>query len=1082
VSIIPGPLFKSLAAHLSLPLWFLLIATSSDIMAKTRPYWNDIEVIRENVEPPRAWFTAYSRRDDALARNIDANEYFQSLNGLWKFNYSDTPAGRPEKFYRPKFDTGNWADIPVPSNWERHGFGYPIYVNVPYPFEIDEPNVPTEKNPVGSYRREFMVPENWKGRDIFLQFGAVSSAFYLWINGEYVGYSEGSKTPSEFDLTDFVRTGSNTVAVEVYRWSTGSYLEDQDFWSLSGIQRDVSLFARPQQRVRDFFVHSGLSNDYQDGEFGLDVELVNSARKTRDLVMSVQVLDGESAVFSEERKLALKRGITETSFSGIIKDVRPWSAEMPHQYSLVLQLANADGLTQEIIAQRIGFRTVEIVNGRFLVNGRPVKLKGVNLHEHHDLNGHVVDEATMLEDIRLMKAANLNAVRNSHYPQQARWYELTSEHGLYMVDEANIESHGYGYDHDKTLGNKPHWKPHHLDRTQRMLERSKNFPSVVIWSLGNEAGDGVNLGATYHWIKSRDLSRPVQYETEGDIDQVGERHSDFHSSMYWRYWDLEKYAQTHNDRPFILIEYAHSMGNSTGNLSDYWDVINRYDILAGGFIWDWVDQGLLEHDEDGAPYWTYGGDYGPADVPSSGNFNFNGIVFPDRRVQPAYWEVKRVYQYVDFDLLNENSGELEITNHYDFQSLDGFELQWELTEDGHETAFGTINHPALAAGESGTFHLWGSAPVKRAGAEYFLTVSLVSPEPRGLLPANHVYAMTQFALENTPHQEDQPASLEGELSLQESESELSVSGEGFSVAFSQASGLLSSLVLDGQELMLTPLTPNFWRAPTDNDFGNYMQDWASDWREASFKRRLESLQATSEENGRVVITANYAFSNNDGQPVARWESIFTINASGEIHVANGFEKEAGMPELPRVGMNVELIRSLDRVAWFGRGPFENYSDRKLAANVGLYENRVKNHYVPYMRPQENGYKTDVRWLRLHDGRSAGIQVRADDLVSFSVHHNRLEDFVPPAKIAITSEDGPGARDNEQRVNIHVNDIVPRDLVSLNIDYGQMGVGGDDSWGKRTLQKYSLNQKNYSYGFTVKLFDPLEKPTTERNSP
>jgi beta-galactosidase len=1062
----------------------LLLIGMPELMAKAekRPYWNDIEVIRENTEAPRAWFIPYPGREGALSRNLEGNDYFRSLNGTWKFHYSDSPEGRLANFYQQKFDTSDWTDIPVPSNWERHGFGYPIYVNVPYPFDIDEPNVPMEENPVGSYRREFEVPEHWDGRDIFMQFGAVSSAFYLWINGKYVGYSEGSKTPSEFDVTRFVESGINTVAVEVYRWSTGSYLEDQDFWSLSGIQRDVSLFARPQQRVRDYFVHSGLTNEFRDGEFSLDVELFNSARKARDLVLSVQVLDGESPVLSEKRELTLEPGITEASVSGIIENVSAWSAELPHQYSLILELSDADGVIQEAIAQRIGFRTVEIVNGRFLVNGQPVKLKGANLHEHHDVHGHVVDEATMLEDIRLMKAANLNAVRNSHYPQPERWYELTSEHGLYMIDEANIESHGYGYDHDKTLGNKPHWKLHHLDRTQRMLERSKNFPSVVIWSLGNEAGDGVNLGATYDWIKSRDLSRPVQYETEGDIEQVGERHSDFHSSMYWRYWDLEKYAQENNDRPFVLIEYAHSMGNSTGNLSDYWDVINRYDILAGGFIWDWVDQGLLEHDADGQPYWTYGGDYGPPDVPSSGNFNFNGVVFPDRSVQPAYWEVKRVYQYVDFGLSGADEGVLEVRNNYDFLSLEGFELQWDFKEDGREISFGTIGNLGIAAGETATFRLWQTPPPKQAGSEYHLNVRVVSPNARGLMPAGHVYAATQFEVNPSGQEEARPVLASGLLTVQNKGAELRVSGEGFSMAVSRESGLLSSLVLRGQELILTPLAPNFWRAPTDNDYGNYMQDWAADWREASGKHSLELVEVTEKESGEVVVTANYGFNNDAGQSIARWATVFTIHGSGEIHVANSFEKTEGMPVLPRIGMNVELVRSLENVSWFGRGPFENYSDRKLAADVGLYQNRVEDHYVAYMRPQENGYKTDVRWLRLHDGQSAGIQVKADDLLSFSVHHNRLQDFVPPVKIAITSEDGPSARDNEERVNIHVNDIVPRDLVSLNIDLGQMGVGGDDSWGKHTLQKYSLNRKNYNYGFTIKLFDPTEESAMDRNSP
>ncbi len=440
-----------------------------------------------------------------------------------------------------------WDTIAVPSNWERQGYGYPIYVNVPYPFEIDEPNVPTEDNPVGSYRRAFDVPESWAGQQVFVEFGAVSSAFYLWINGEYAGYSEGSKTPSEFNVTKFVETGENTIAVEVYRWSTGSYLEDQDFWSLSGIQRDVNLFARPNTRVRDFFVHAGLKNNYRDGEFELEIDLANDGDAV-DTNLTIEILDGNKVIHSDEAVVSMAVGESNHVFATTIENVRSWSAETPNLYTLTIRFGD------EVIEQEIGFRTAEIINGRFLINGKHVRLKGANLHEHHDVTGHVVDEETMLTDIRLMQGANLNAVRNSHYPQPERWYELTSEYELYMVDEANIESHGYGYDHDKTLGNKPHWMPHHLDRTQRMLERSKNFPAVVIWSLGNEAGDGVNLGATYDWIKSRDLSRPVQYETEGNIEDVGERHSDFYSSMYWRYWDLEQYAQTPNDRPFILIE------------------------------------------------------------------------------------------------------------------------------------------------------------------------------------------------------------------------------------------------------------------------------------------------------------------------------------------------------------------------------------------------------------------------------------------------------------------------------------------------------------------------------------------------
>ncbi|MBW1843975.1 MAG: beta-galactosidase, partial [Deltaproteobacteria bacterium] len=446
-------------------LTFLISCTTPPRTAGDRPAWNDINVIRENVESPRAHFVAYPNKEEAISRGSNPN--FQSLNGPWKFHYSDSPANRPAHFFESDFYYATWVNIPVPSNWEREGYGYPIYINVPYPFEPDEPNVPTEENPVGSYRRDFHVPKSWQGKDIFLQFGGVSSAFYLWINGQYVGYSEGSKTPSEFNITDHVSPGENTVAVEVYRWSTGSYLEDQDFWSLSGIQRDVNLYARPKQRIRDYFVHAGLTDEYRDGDFQLEIELANTSGAPAARTLSVEIMDGESTLYSEASSLEMDGPATTHSFSTTLLDVKAWSAEAPNLYTLVISLTDDSGAASEFISQRIGFRTSEITNGRFLINGRLVHLKGTNLHEHHHDTGHVLDEATMLEDIRLMKAANLNAVRTSHYPFPERFYELTSEHGLYVVDEANIESHGYGYDHDKTLGNKAHWMPHHLDRTRR---------------------------------------------------------------------------------------------------------------------------------------------------------------------------------------------------------------------------------------------------------------------------------------------------------------------------------------------------------------------------------------------------------------------------------------------------------------------------------------------------------------------------------------------------------------------------------------------------------------------------------------
>jgi beta-galactosidase len=596
-----------------------------------------------------------------------------------------------------------------------------------------------------------------------------------------------------------------------------------------------------------------------------------------------------------------------------------------------------------------------------------------------------------------------------------------------------------------------------------MLERSKNFPSVVIWSLGNEAGDGVNLGATYHWIKSRDLSRPVQYETEGNIEEVGERHSDFHSSMYWRHWDLAQYAQTHNDRPFVLIEYSHAMGNSSGNLRNYWDVINRHEVLAGGFIWDWVDQGLIEHDENGTPYWTYGGDYGPPDVPSRGNFNFNGLVLPDRRVQPAYWEVKRVYQHVEFKADSLVTGDITLHNNYDFTNLDEFELRWSVTGDGVVVQSGVIGNLDVAPDTVTTISVPYKAGRLARDKEHQLLLQLVGPEARGLMPAGHIYAEEQFQLSRPGNGTTRKP--RGETRVDESQTHTVLTGGPVAAGFDRTTGLLSSLQVSGKELLLAPLTPNFWRAPTDNDFGNYMPDWAAVWEQAGRNRKLEKFAISQTDGCCAAVEAIYSFATDEGNKVASWMATYTLSPDGSVHVSNSFERSPDLPVVPRIGMNVEVIRSLDQVEWFGRGPHENYSDRKESANVGRYRNTVADHYVPYMRPQENGYKTDVRWVALSD-QSTRLLVIADDVFCFGVSHNRMSDLIPPVKIAITSEDGEGARENRERVNMHVNDVVPRDLVSLDIDFGQMGVGGDDSWGKRTLQEYSLNKTSYEYGFTL----------------
>ena len=966
--------------------WALAISgLAVAIGAGAQPAWNDINVIRENAESPRAHFVGYPSQPAAVAGDRAANLWYRSLNGRWNFHYSPRPADRPAGFFQPDFDTIHWNEITVPSNWERAGYGYPIYVNIPYPFDVDEPNVPEDDNPVGSYRREFEVPASWLQRDVFIRFGAVSSAFYVWVNGRYVGYGEGSKTPTEFGLNDLIRAGRNVIAVEVYRWSTGSYLEDQDFWSLSGIQRDVELHARPKQRVRDFFVRAELDDHYENGALRLDLDLTNTGQP-RPVDVSIAVLDRGTPIHDATISVELSPGQTARSYATTLERVRPWSAENPYQYTLVINVAGTDGELLESIAQRIGFRTVEIDDGRFLVNGRAVKLKGVNVHEHHHQHGHVLDEATMLRDIELMKAANINAVRNSHYPFPARWYELTSEHGLYVVDEANIESHGYGYDHDRTLANKPRWMPHHLDRTQRMVERTKNYPSVVIWSLGNEAGDGANMDATYRWIKQRDPSRPVQYETEGRLEQVGRRHSDFHSSMYWRHRQVEQYARSEEDRPFLLVEYAHSMGNSTGNLSDYWNVINRFDIVTGAFIWDWVDQGLLEYDDQGRPYWAYGGDYGPSDVPSSGNFNLNGILFSDRSVQPAYWEVKRVYQYVQFEAVNLQRGHIRVANRYHFTGLDEFELHWTIASDGIAVDEGVFLGLAIAPGTDRVLELPLDIASLDPGPEHHLNLELLVPRARGLLPAGHVFAEAQFPLPGPTTGFAHRTSDPQPVSLHSTPAMFLISVGDTSYGIDRNTALLRSVRVAGRERLLAPLKPNFWRAPTDNDLGNDMPRWAAVWEQAGRNVQLAELEVVRADTDGATLRGRFEIMDEGRSTLGSWTVTYAVDASGGLTVTNDFVRAEGLPALPRLGMNVELVRALDQVEWFGRGPFENYADRKLAARVGRYRNTVADHYVPYGRPsrerlQDRGKvvgpkRCAERWTAFQRRRSVNCLQRA----------------------------------------------------------------------------------------------------------
>jgi beta-galactosidase len=1032
---------------------------------KDLPDWENPAVNAVNTERPHATMVSFPDNSAALNAGWRASSSVMSLDGKWKFHYSAIPAERPYWFFNDDFDTRSWAEIEVPSTWEREGYGTPYYVNADYPFRVNPPFIDHSDNPVGSYKRSFTLPAAWKGKLVFLTFDGVSSAFYVWVNGEQVGYSEDSKTTAEFNITPYLKRGRNTVAVEVYRYSDGSYLEDQDFFRLSGIQRSVWLHARPASYIRDFFARPDLVNNYTDGRLSLGVDLVSKERKPADLRFEVGLYDGKDKVFGETKEVT---GIDDTAHVEItagVPGVKQWSAESPSLYTLLLTLADDRGRVLESISSRIGFRTSEVKGSRLLINGREVRLKGTNMHEHDPVKGHTVDESLMLKDIRLMKMHNINAVRTSHYPEPERFYALCDEYGLYLIDEANIESHGIGYNKDRTLAGKPEWYDQHMMRTVRMVERDKNHPSVITWSLGNEAGDGRNFVATYKWIKQRDGSRPVQYERAEKMTNTPERHTDIWCPMYPPIEALEHYAMNAGkpgyDRPLIMCEYAHSMGNSTGNLQDYWDVIEKYDILQGGFIWDWVDQGLLETNEEGDEYFAYGGDYGPVGAPSDGNFCCNGLVGPDRVPHPALTEVKKVYQYVGFMPADLAKGLVIIKNKYDFTNLSVFSINWEVLKNGELFRSGHLGQIDLKPGNSTTVELPVSDIIPDPGAEYFLNFYVTRADEWGIVPQDHMYASEQMLL---PFREEaRPVSTDNLalIDLSSKGTDLTVAGEDFAVVFDMSAGRMKSFTAFGQELIQSGPVPDFWRAPTDNDYGNGMEKRDADWKDAGPKAVMRSARISQPAMNNAVIRFTFDIPGQDGRKIATLVTTYSISGDATIDFTYRLDRTGRKPEeIPRVGMVLIMPDRYTDMSWYGRGPQENYADRRSSAFVGLYEGSVADQYVTYVRPQENGYKTDTRWLTITDTEGKGLRFEGKPVFCFEALNNLSEDFESPGNLS-------GYRPDARLVNRHIDDVRPRDLVRVNIDYGQMGVGGDNSWGARTHEKYCLRASTYEYSFRMR---------------
>ena len=1030
-------------------LFVVLSALSSLFVEVTANDWENPTVFQINRLPARATFMNYPERNAAIQDNYYRSPYYLNLSGKWKFHWVPKPVDRPVDFYKNDYDDRLWGEISVPGNWEIQGHGTPIYSNIVYPFPKNPPFISHLDNPVGSYTKEFQLPDTWINRKTFIHFEAGLAAMYIWVNGEKVGYSEGMKNPVEFDITPFVRKGKNKIAIEGYRWSDGSYLEDQDFWRLSGFDRGIYLYSTDEVRITDFFAQPQLDKNYKNGELNVEVKLDNFGGKDRRTFLAMELLDPSGkTVVSNGIWVDLKANQANRQIiAQKVNNPALWSAEDPNLYILVLSLSDEQKKPVEYVSHRIGFRSVEIKDGVLLVNGKYVYLKGVNIHEHHPINGHVVDRETMISDLKLMKQFNVNAVRTSHYPQSTSWYKLCDEYGIYLVDEANIESHGMGYGKEN-MAFDPAWDAAHLERTYSLVERDKNHPSVIIWSLGNESSNGDVFKKTYKWIKERDKTRPVQYEQAKETEAT-----DIVCPMYATIDNIAEYAKKSDIyRPLILCEYSHAMGNSSGNIKEYWETIRAHRALQGGFIWDWVDQGILTHDENGNKYYAYGGDFNAKHYPHQENFCMNGLIWPDRTPGPQLFEVKKVYQNIHFQKKDLEKGVITVTNEYAFTNLNDYQFRWELLKNGVKREEGEF-FVTLAPLSNKDIQLNLPQLDIKAGEEYLLNLYAITTKSTDLVPAGHLSAYDQLAFEKNNYfaaGTSDKSYVKPSVTKKNNKIEVKAGDivAVFDVSNNYRSSGLMSYQKDGREVLKQPVKPNFWRAPIDNDFGADIQRKLSVWRGAGDNRHLRSAEVT-EENNSVVITYQYRLTDVS----ADYIQSYSVDGEGAITVHTQYKTtNTDIKEIPRFGNVITLPVRLDNYQYYGRGPQENYIDRCSGAMLGIYQSKVKDQYVRYLRPQENGNKTDVRWLTLTDDTGFGLKVEASQPVGVTALHNASEDF------------DPGMTKKHQ----HFNDIYPRDEVVLSIDLFQRGVGGTNSWGQLPLEKYRYQNKDYDFSYKLSI--------------
>jgi beta-galactosidase/beta-glucuronidase len=1010
--------------------------------------WENPQVLGRNVEPPHATLVPYADEESALAGEPGGSPFWRLLSGHWRFCYVPRPEAVPAGFEGDSFADEKWASIPVPSNWQLHGYGRPNYTNAAYPFPLDPPYVPDD-NPVGLYRTAFDLPEAWSGRRVFLNFDGVCSAFYVWVNGQVVGFSKCSHMPSEFDITEHLRAGENLLAVEVFQWSDGSYLEDQDMWRLNGIFRDVSLFSTPNVHVRDVAIRTTFDARYVDALLDLTIKVRNySAERARGHSVGIRLCDGERQTVAEGRaEVPAIAGDQEVTLAHqmTVAAPRKWSAEEPNLYTLLVSFLGEDGKLLEVERFAVGFRKVERKGVQVLLNGVPLEIRGVNRHDTHPDLGYAVSLESMIQDITLMKQHNINAVRTSHYPNDPRWLDLCDSYGLYVIDEADLETHGFGYTDPDIPARRPEWREAFVDRARRMVERDKNHPSIIMWSLGNESGYGPNHDAMAEWIRQAEATRLIHYEGAHDSPMV-----DVVSTMYPEVGRLiEEGKRTDDERPFFMCEYAHAMGNGPGNLKEYWEAIRAHPRLLGGCIWEWVDHGIRQRTESGEEWFAYGGDFG--DHPNDGNFCIDGLNFPDRIPHTGLIEYKKVIEPVHVEAVDLRAGKVRIVSRYQFSSLSHLHGHWSVTRDGEVIEEGDLPRLDTRAGETAevtlpyTSEVGAHSPSTALGVNHapLLNISFTLAKETLWAKRGHEVAWAQFEL---PDRQGlgtgdwglgsgagtRPLACSvSPVRVLDSDSAFTVSGEDFAVVFDRLRGVISSWRWRGMELLAAGPRLNVWRAPTDNDV-----HIAREWRKAGLDRlqhRIERVELVREESAYAQIEVASVLAPYSLAPAFSCKYLYTVYGTGDIVVETTVIPRRELPPLPRIGLQMRLPGAFDRFAWYGRGPHESYVDRKESARVGVYCGSVQDQYVPYIFPQENGNKTDVRWAAVTDIRGMGVLAVGMPLLNVSVHHYTTEDFTKAG---------------------HTYELVRRDETILNLDHAQAPLGSA-SCGPGPLEKYLL---------------------------